>query len=320
MFRHLILALFLVLFVPGLASAQISATGISESSSIVLEPAYPEPQSTFTAKVNDYSLAAPTNSIVWRVNGEVVPDSNTRNITLEAGRAGERMLIEAFLVQAEDQAVTLTKNLTPVYLDIVAEPQTRTPAFYQGRSLPSIGSQVNLRAILNGLNIPAQDLMYSWSVNNSFVNGGPLRGLNSSSVTVPRGNAFLVSLSISNLNGTELVRRDIYLPSVKPEVHFYEKTALYGLDNKSLNSFNLISNSATLVAEPYYLDLQTYNQPSLLEWEVDNKEQISNSNNPYEITLGRPTGVGSGRSQLDFHVRNLAELLQGTRGDLRVNF
>lgn len=321
MAKYIVVAFCLIFTGPLLAQAQISGGGFMQTASIVLEPAYPAPHSTFSANIDDYSLPGQTTSVSWKVNGAIiVGNNNLRTISLESGEVGELIKIEAILGLNGNQSMTLLKTVTPIYLDIIVEPQTRTPAFYLGRALPSIESQVNLNAIISGLSISSNDLVYAWEVNNQVIEGGPLRGRNSVAITVPRGNSFIVSLRITRLNGADVIKKTLRLPSVEPEVYFYEKSALYGLNSKSFDSLNLTGNSATITAEPYYLALGTYNQPSLLEWAVDGKKSAAPANNPYEITLARPAGEGRGTSQVNFHIRNLNQLLQGARGQLRVNF
>jgi hypothetical protein len=320
MAKYILFTFCLISFAPLLVEAQINSGGLVQQASIILEPTYPAPHSTFSAKIDDYALTSQTTSISWKINGSTTADTNQRKIEIEAGEAGKPITIEATLGLNGNQSLVLKKTITPVYLDIIVEPQTRTPAFYLGRGLPSIDSRVNLKAILSGINIPTKDLVYSWQVNDRYLEGGPLRARNSASITVPRGSYFLVSLKITNLAGEELIKQTLRLPSVKPEIHFYEKSALYGINPKSLESLSLTGNSATITAEPYYLDKETYNEPSILEWTVDGKKSAIPADNPYEITLARPAGEGRGVSKIEFHVRSLAQLLQGAEGALRINF
>lgn len=321
MAKYIILAFCLIFSGPLLVQAQINDGGLTQNASIVLKPTYPAPYSTFSVSLDDYSLPSQTTSVSWKINGSTtVTNNNLRTIEIEAGEVGKPITIEATLGLNGSQSLTLSKTITPIYLDIVVEPQTRTPAFYLGRGLPSTGSEVHLKAIISGLNIPNKDLVYSWQVNDHFIEGGPLRSRSSISLNVPGGRSFLVSLKVTSLDGIELIKKNLNLSSIEPEIHFYEKSALYGLNPKSLTSLNLTGNSATITAEPYYLAKEIYNQPSLLEWSVDGKKSNISTDNPYEITLGRPAGEGSGISQVEFHVRSLTQLLQGARGNLRINF
>ncbi|HMO77613.1 MAG TPA: hypothetical protein PKA42_00460 [Candidatus Paceibacterota bacterium] len=321
MAKYIVLAFCFLFAGPLFVQAQISESGFSQTAAIVIEPTYPAPHSTFSASLDDYSLSGQTTSISWKINGLTVADNNNlRTINLQSGEVGKTITIEANIGLNGNQSIVLRKTVTPTYLDIVVEPQTRTPAFYLGRGLPSIESQVNLKAIISGTSISSNDLIYTWQVNGQVIGGGPLRGRSNVTITVPRGNSFIVSLRVTKLNGEELIKKTLRLPSVEPEVYFYEKTALYGLNPKALDSLYLTGNSATLTAEPYYLALETYNQPPLLEWTVDNKKSPVPINNPYEITLARPDREGRGTSQINFHIRNLKQLLQGAQRQVQVNF
>jgi len=321
MTKYIVLIFCLIFSAPLSVKAQLSEGGMMPTASIVIEPTYPAPHGTFTASIDDYSLQSQTTSVTWKINGSVIASNNNlRTVSLESGEAGKNTTVEAILGLNGNQSMTLSKTITPLYLDIVVEPQTRTPAFYLGRGLPSIDSQVILRAIIGGINISTNDLVYTWQVNDKVIEGGPLRGRNNVAITVPRGNSFIVSLRVTRLSGEELVKKPLRIPSVEPEIYFYEKTALYGINPISFDSLNLTGNSATITAEPYYLALGTYNQPTLLEWTVDGKKSSAPTDNPYEITLARPAGEGRGTSQINFHVRNLTQLLQGAESRLRINF
>ena len=202
-----------------------------------------------------------------------------------------------------------SRTIRPIYLDIIVEPQTHVPDFYSGRALPSIGSIVNLTALLNDGSMVNSELIYTWRVNDQVIDAGPVRGRNKVSFTTPQGSSIILSLQVTRLDGTVLARRSLVIPSVSPEVVFYEMNTLYGLSSQAVRSnFNMSGNSATLMAEPYYLDSRVYNQPSLAEWKIDNYPAGSSGNNPYAITLER-TG-NPGIADLVFWLRNVPALLQ----------
>jgi hypothetical protein len=150
------------------------------------------------------------------------------------------------------------------------------------------------------------------------IEGGPLRGKNKVTMTTPLGQRFVLSVDVTNLEGETLARRTIEVMTATPEVHFYEVTSLHGIKSKAIqNGFSLISESSTIQAEPYHLDLTTYNNPGLIEWKIGGQRTPSGSTNPYQITLAR---LGVGASSIGFHVRDLNQLLQGARGEFQINF
>jgi hypothetical protein len=72
------------------------------------------------------------------------------------------------------------------------------------------------------------------------------------------------------------------------------------------------------VAEPYYLDIRTYNDPDINEWEIDRVAQQKSNANPYVITIQKVEE--GGQSDVSFHVRSTTELLQGVEDRFKVNF
>lgn len=317
--KYIILTIALLFLPLSFSSAQSFGIG-NQGLGIDLEPSFPDPHSEVILNLNDYSLPAQVTGITWKIDGKVLSGTaNNRSVTIETKGAGEETVIEAVVELAGRTTVSTKRVIRPVYLDIVVEPQTKTPAFYQGRALPSIGSKVNLTALISGNNTPQSDLLYTWKLDNTVIEGGAVRGKNKVTINTPNGYFFLVTLDVTTLQGESIMSRTISIISVNPQIHFYESSTLYGIKNIPVTNFNLIGNSATIQAEPYYLDILTYNTPDLVEWEIDGNKNENSSYNPYAITLARPQDI-SGASEINFHVRNLTQLLQGGKGSFQVNF
>jgi hypothetical protein len=209
--------------------------------------------------------------------------------------------------------------IRPIYLDVIVEPQTRVPAFYQGRALPSVFSTVNVTALLNDGKMLTSDLIYTWRVNNKVVEDGPIRGRNRTSFITPRDSEVIVSVEVTRPTGEVIAGRTFTIPSVLPELHFYEINTLYGISRKAVvDNFTLTANSATLSAEPYYLDSLVFNNPNINVWSIDGDEMPQNGTNPYHITIQR--NGEPGQSSLGFHVRSTDIILQGARNAINVTF
>jgi len=315
--RWLLSLLFLF---PSLVFGQsVASDFLGTQSSLVFFPSYPNPQQEFTVSLDDYSGGAFGASIDWVINGERQADKqNNRSLTITSSEAGKPMQIEAILTLANGSTQRLSRTITPRFLDIIFEPQTHVPGFYRGRPLPSQGSQVNATALLHNINQSPSNLIYTWRVGNKVVNGGPLLGQNKISFTVPMGREIPVTVEVANANGEILARRIINLPSVSPEIIFYEVNTLFGIKPISLSSLLLMGNSATVRAVPYHLDSRVYNQPDVILWEIDNTEYATGFGNPYEITIER--GATAGNSRLEFRVTDTTNFLQGARAELLLNY
>ncbi len=314
--RFLLLLIFLL---PIFSHAQFSVGEFTgPQNSLVVQPSYPGPGQDYTVTLDDYSGGAYGASINWFIDGtERVDLKNNRSITLQASELNTETTIRAVLTTPDTANRTLTTTITPRYLDIIFEPQTHVPSFYKGRALPSQGSIVNTIALLHGTNIPTANLIYTWQVNNEVINGGPLRGQNRISFTTPLGDEVLVSVQVTTTSGEVLARRVVALPSVRPELHFYEVNTLYGVNQKSLSTLLLLGNSVTVRAVPYYLDSRVFNQPDIATWEID-RSVYDQGINPYEVTLQRAQNNGS--SRLNFQVQSTTAFLQGVEGSLPINY
>jgi hypothetical protein len=302
------------------ALAQFSSNSFLEQDyGIQLQPEFPRPGEQVTATFVDYRGGSTGANITWVFAGGVIPEAeNQRNVIVTAGKAGETQVVEVILTKVGGNKEVLTKTIKPIYLDIIIEPQTRTPSFYLGRSLPSIGSIVNVTALVTDKNLRNPDLIYTWRLGQQVLEGGAVRGRNQVSYTTPMGGNEVLTLQVSELNGTVLARRSIFAPSVEPIIRFYTTSPLFGVSNRAAVSIPLISNSITVQAEPFYLDSRVYNNPAITEWKIGNTRVNNPSSNPYEITLERSGAEGS--IDLDFHVRDTTQVLQGAKGTTRINF
>ncbi len=315
------LILIILLIVPfNFSLAQINPLPNGPSISIEIKDSYFKPFTKNTASLNDYSFTEPISNIFWRIDGKTLSEStNKRSIDFTTKDVGEPTTVEVVIETASKKTVAAKKVINPIYLDVIVEPQTRTPSFYKGRALPTVHSHLNLTALINGSVANSSNYIFNWSVNNVFVQSGPVRGNYKIDTTLPIGGYAIVTLKVSTLDGQVVAGRNIEISPSEQEVLFYEVNSLYGISNIPIkNSLNLIGNSSIVRAEPYYLDLNTYNKPQLLEWKIDGQKSSRPESNPYEVTLARPEI--SGVSYVSFHVRNLSVILQGVKGDFKVRF
>jgi hypothetical protein len=300
----------------GVAEAQFNASFTQSAPEIVIEPSLPSPYSVFTASLNNYAVGG-GDSITWFINGVKEPSFlNQRSITLTARGAGEPLRITAASQNESGTAVEATATVVPHFVDLIIEPQTRTPSFYRARALPTTGSQINATVLVDAGAIPHTDLSYRFTISGGVLFGGPVRGQNQVSFTTPTGDG-VFGVEIEQVSsGAVIGRRSVTLISNEPILRFYEVSPLYGLLLRPLVSLNLIGNSTTIRAEPYYLDLRTYNNPDIAEWQIDQNATAVTGQNPYELTLVRSGLFGT--AVVDFHVRSRTSVVQGARASVEV--
>lgn len=305
----------------GAMGALGSLEGITgEQISIVLDPQFPAPGDTFTAQLDDYSISNFGATIVWTLDGtELTQFRNNRTVSLVAGAVGESMTLEVSLYGQNNRSYTAKQTITPRYLDVIIEPITYAPAQYAGRPLPIFGSRVLLTALLHeqsGL-VDHANYTYTWQLGNTYIDGGPIRGKYKTFITIPHGKNILVTLEIRDSRGQSIARRLFTIPSVEIDTQFYEVNPLFGMSEKAIvNNHRLLSNSSTIYAIPYNLDLFAQTEIQNIEWRVDGR-RVDSGNNPYQITV---SNFGGSSARLQFKIRNVVDLLQGDDKSVTVSF
>lgn len=316
--RRLSFLAFLIFAVP--AHAQLNTDFLGAQTNLLAEPEFPQPGEEVTISFSNYGSQYHNADIIWQLNGQTVVDANNkRGVKFIAGKLNEPDIVSVSIVRSSGSSETFSVKIVPTYIDIILEAQTRVPGFYEGRALPSIGSRVNATVLVNDGSLLDGDYIYSWRLNGQTLENGPIRGTNQVSFDTPRGSQSTIHVAVTDLNGTVLGRRAIYFQSVKPDIVFYEVNPLYGQSHTAIsNTLILIGTAATIVAEPYYLDIQTYNDPDINEWEINNVEQENTASNPYQITIQKVDEGGI--SRVSFHVRSTTELLQGVEESIQIAY
>ena len=313
--------LILILFLPvSFTLAQINSGQVNQNLSIELKSVDLNPFSEITAEVNDYANTASTQSINWLLDGKTLPEfNNKRTINLKLKDLGQTTKLEVFIKTQEGMTISAEKTITPVYLDVIIEPQTHVPYFYKGRALPSFDSTMNFTALINGSIENSEKYIYNWNLSGVNIESGGAIGKYKTAAKMPLGQTSLLTLTGSRMNGELVAKKTIDIIPAEIEMAFYEVNSLFGLSQLNINnSLNLIGNSTVVRAEPYYLDIKTYNNPQHIEWKIDGNRNTGSINNPYEVTLAKQGG--SGRVNVGFHVRNLETISQGVESKFTVNY
>lgn len=313
--RPVLFSLFFLSF-PLFSFAQFTGA-INTGLAVELSPTHPSPNEGVTVSLNDYGGGAFGATIDWYYNDSRIDWAyNQRTITITAPNVTDTATIKAVLTKPNGATETVSKTITPYYLDVILEPQTHVPSFFKGRALPSVGSTVNATALLSGTELISGDYLYTWRINNTVIQGGPLRGGNRVSFEMPQDSYSTLSVTVTKLDGTVLAKRLLAVPVVMPKLLFYEVSTLYGMIPRAIKSpYVLFGNGATLRAEPYHLDSAVFNNPSVISWQVDNTP-VSGGNNPYDINLERTETGGS--ATLLFRAQSTQKLLQGVKGELLI--
>ncbi len=313
------LFLFCLLILPFTVHAQSVLP--EQNLTLKLSPLTPEPNTETTISLDAYSYETNGATIIWYVDGkEETSARNQRSLKITTKDAGEETNIKVDIDLPNNQQLTKSITINPIRIDLVLESNTLVPAFYQGRSLPTVGSTVRVIATpYTGGNVSPSDYTYVWKHNNQVLFGGAIKGKQVAEIKIGLGIEQIISVDVINSRGETVAKKSIVLPLAKPEILFYEENPLRGASQIALSdTYYLIDDEVTLRAEPYYMDSNIFSTEPLIEWSLNSKQIPNPSSDPQYLTLQKK--LTSGAAKLSFHIRNLKQLLQGVEKGFVINF
>ena len=318
----IVFLVFVGIYPPTQTHAQ-SLPGFSavNASSLVTSPRYPEPDEQVTVTLNDYSINTRGATISWFINGvEQTTLRNERSIQITAGVLGATDTIRAVTTLPNGATLQAKTTIQPMRVDMLIEADTLTPVFYKGRAIPSSGSLVRVTAIpFTGENKPPTSYSYVWKVGDTIQAGGSQYGKNFTTFTSRFEKSVFVSVDVLDNSGNILTSESIYVPIADPELYFYEINPLRGVSEQAMNSdFIFVGDEVQIRAEPYFISTALLSQNPHRQWKLNSKVVDNPSADPQEITLRKEGSSGS--FSLEFHIRNLQQLLQGVKKSITLTF
>jgi len=315
------ISIFLILFLsPFVGNAQFS--GISGgASSLVVSPQYPEPNEQVTLTLNDYSINTNGAQIQWFVDGtEITSVKNKRTHTLISNKLGEKQTILVLTTLANGTILKARATILPIRIDMLVEADTLTPSFYKGRALPSSGSTVRVTAFpFTGKTKDPHLYSYTWRIGDTVQAGGSQYGKNFITFVPDFKKNIRVSVDVFDATGARIANESISVPLVEPELYFYDINPLRGIsENAMSNDFIFSGDEIHLRAEPYFINSDLLNKKPHRQWKLNNVSIENISADPQEITLRKQGSTG--RFSLEFHIRNLTQLLQGVKKTITIIF
>ncbi len=189
----------------------------------------------------------------------------------------------------------------PMPVDLLVDADSYVPPFYQGRALPSAGTDLRLEALArftrpDGTLVPSADIVYTWHQDDRVV--GNVSGLGQSSVVLPSPPLYGstdIEVDAQTQDNTLEGTASIVLPSTQPVLLLYEDNPLLGLTfYHALGGETELSDvEMTFAAVPYFAEIQSPNDPRLAyAWTVNGSSVSSSAADPSEVTLNSANSNG----------------------------
>ncbi len=289
-----IFVLTLCFTIPTLAAAQ-APSFVANSIYLESAPQYPEPNSTVTVSLNDYSVNALGATISWFINGEEqTATQNERSIVVPTHTLGTQEVVKVVLSRTGALPLSHTLTLNPVVIDIILEADTYVPSFYKGRALPSQESSVRAIALVHDTSGGIKsEYTYKWSAGTTVLLGGPVKGKYALDYLMPRYDDNELTVEVFNAKGVSIGKKTILVSPAETQLHFYEYSSLRGLSERTAaNPLPLISDETTIFGEPYFINTAMEESGATFTWKVDGVPAASDTSVPNAITLAHSGDTG----------------------------
>ncbi len=288
--------------------AQLGLPGAGADFSIVLNPAYPGPGESVQMTAQSSVINLTQSSMQWSANGKLIAQGiGITSANIVAGGLGAETAVTVNATAPDGTNVSAQAAIIPTEIDLLFESDSWVPPFYEGRALPSAGTDLILEAIPHFLNpdgtsVNPTSLIYTWKRNNEVI--GNVSGLGKFSVAIPSPSLYendIITVDVASSDGTLSGEASVYVPSTQPVLTLYEDHPLYGIRYPDARGDQtLISDSEmTFAAAPYFAEASSSNDPLLqYAWQVNGTSIASNSADPSEITIDAAKSEGLALIQL----------------------
>ena len=216
------------------------------------------------------------------------------------------LLIGPDLGQAAEQSVTLTWTT-----------DTYVPLNYQGKALPSRGSNIEVVAQLDSPLLNPNELNFNWFINHHIQKEGS--GINKQIFRFNIGESVsknkIIKVEISNLENTINISSSLSLKVYDPEIVLIAKKPPFGFSSQYKFSDD---QEIEFTAQPYFFDIKDINELDY-QWSFGKQiaKQTNNENlNNFVLKIGEL--VSSINQNLQVFVKNIKNPIQRTQATANI--
>ncbi len=267
--------------------------------SIVINPTYPTPYSTFKLYIKSFSFNVSNTVFVVKINGvQTAQGTGSMPVLLKTTGAGTVMNITVYVTN-NGRIYKKTLIIHPAGVAVVVEPLTTVPFLYPG--MPTISAFGKIRIVAvpefrnnTGAPILPKKLSYIWRIGNQTLStsSGVGHSVIILSAPPPYKNTKL-TVTVQSQDYSEAASGAVTLTSNNPTVRIYKDDPLMGTlyEHALFGKQTISSTEASFVAQPYGFSISS-GLPSLVWYLNGTKAQTGDL-----VTL-RPQGIGKGIATL----------------------
>jgi hypothetical protein len=291
-----------------------SAAGIIN---IRTTPEAPGPDTPVSIKLESYVVDLTTSKIVWFINKKpVLEDVGAMTYQFTTGEMGTASVIEVLITTSPGKEFKETLTIRPATVDLLWQANTHVPPFYKGKALPTHRSTIRAVALPQfnpGQVTPPHTQAYEWTLNLSTGLG---KGTGMNKVSFEAGMArsgVTIRVKASSQDGTSKAIRTLTIPSVPPEVIFYEDSPVFGPKyNRALpNTFKTKEAEFMIHAVPYFFSTIDHDLGNLVyQWTIDRQQLHLPPGTNKDMTLLKTETESSDGHQVYLKVQNAKRVTQ----------
>lgn len=254
-----------------------------------INPKHPRPGEVVNIKLSSYGYSLENSKISWFVNQKLqLEGAAKKEHVVTMGPNGSQTSVTILVENSAGKQIVKNLTFNPADVDLIWEADTYIPDDYQGAALPSLGSRVTVTAIPNlketGFNIPANELIFTWTKDYKTIPNQSGRGKDSFSFDLNQPSAQIDVLVQSPNFKIEAYNRAI-ITAYEPELVLYPVKPLLGRILEAFNSsFSISPDMSGLQIEPYFVSKNLIRQ-GLVNYEWSSGGEIITSSNKNSVSL-----------------------------------
>ncbi len=306
--------------------AQLAGTSQSDIN-IQMVPQNPGPNEPVSVTLSSYSTNINSATITWSVNGKVIKKGvGEKTFEFTSGDTNTTTTLNIIVRTIDGDVIQNTLKIKPSSVDLLWESQSFVPPFYRGKSLFSHQNSITFIAVPHitsgsGVEIGAQNLLYTWKINgvvkeNESGYGKNTYNLVGSLISRPFKTEVSVSSPTSGASGYAMT----IVNPIEPFVVFYKKDPLYGIEfqNALYGTELLDSKEITVIGMPFFFGTADPRSNLLYKWSINGAPIDGDTLQTTRVF--RQTEGASGTSKISLSIEHASKILQVASASFNLMF
>ena len=294
---------------------------------ITVVPENPTPNENTTVTLSSYTYDLNSVLITWSVDGKKgLSGIGQKSFSINAPALGKQTTVTAVL-ELPDGEISEVATISPSVMVLVWQAyDSYVPPFYEGKAMPSPGSEVKVVAlpeIKNGSSlVNPNNMTYSWQ--EDYNNQQDASGYNKNyfiytSDLLDSSNN--VDATATTLDQKYSAEGNINVSTVAPKIDFYKSDPVLGtIWEQALGDGHQIMGNEIIQAAPYFISPQDIRIPFLtFNWSINNQSVAVPAYSKNLLPIATQAGV-SGTSTIGLEIDSSTSITESATKQISVQF